>query len=168
MRHAKWRGSTFTISIALKRVFEDAAAADEEAVTRSDEVSRRSLVSASRCVRACMRIRRYARVLRILLQLRSQTAVPPLGDQFGLLGVTKVLREDRQTRMGLRGRTLRAREINERSSLRRNGMPTARTRLCQDTSGYYPRTYRWYVALVSSRREAHPSILNFASGSLNL
>lgn len=37
VRHAKWRGNTFTISIALKRVFEDAAAADEETVTRSDE-----------------------------------------------------------------------------------------------------------------------------------
>lgn len=52
MRHAKWRGSTFIISIALKRVFEDAAVADEETVMRSDEVSRRSLVSASRCMRA--------------------------------------------------------------------------------------------------------------------
>ncbi|KAL0102543.1 hypothetical protein PUN28_018081 [Cardiocondyla obscurior] len=39
--------ATFIISIALKRVFEDAAVADEEAVM-SDEVSRRSLVSASR------------------------------------------------------------------------------------------------------------------------
>lgn len=130
----------------------------------------RSLAHPGACVRACMRacVRRYARVLRILLQLRSQTAVPALGDrQFGLLGVTKVLCEDRQTRMRLRGRTLRAREINERPSLRRNGMPTARTRFCQDTSGYYPRTYRRYVALVGSRQDAHLSI-KFCIGEFEL
>lgn len=110
MRHAKWRGSTFIISIALKRVFEDAAVADEEAVMRSDEVSRRSLVSASRCVDACVRTQvcaGFAHFIAIAFA-RSQTAVPALGDrQFGLLGVTKARREDRQTRMGLRGRTLR-------------------------------------------------------------
>lgn len=79
MRHAKWRGSTFIISIALKRVFEDAAVADEEAVMRSDEASRRSLVSVSRCVRACVPAclpacvrTQVCAVLRILLQLRSR------------------------------------------------------------------------------------------------
>lgn len=108
VRHAKWRGSTFIISIALKRVFEDAAVADEEAVMRGDEVSRRPLVSASRCVRAYAGMRGFCVFYCNCVRALAQTAVPALGDrQFGLLDVTKARREDRQTRMGLRGRTLR-------------------------------------------------------------
>lgn len=102
---------------------------------------------------------------------RSQTTVPALGDrQFGLLDVTKARREDRETRMGLRGRTLRGASSKRTAEPppQRDADCRLRIRFCQDMFGYYPLTYCWYIALVSSRRDAHLSILNFASGNLNL
>lgn len=135
----------------------------------------RSLAHPDACVRACMRTQvcaGFTYFIAIVLA-RSQTTVPALGDrQFGLFDVTKARREDRQTRLRLRDRTLRG-----AWSKRKAEPPPQRDADCQDSllSGHVwllsPRILLvialvyWQVATAD---ETHLSIMNFASGNLNL